>query len=253
MTVLPATPRQPKTRYHVTGTTPAATRTVIGRGVAGQDQAASLALAWSRSARYGQTAVRIMPSGQVLAAYRDGEEIPVPLAERQPTPAELAAALAVLDQITSRVEVITATHAGLSAAQAGQLGSQLGRLEGAVRALRGVCTIAGNGHREDWYPGDQAWFEYRCLESDDSCDADLWYRSHQQVTVISTRQYGPASEGMPYAERCEEGIPSTYKIRFADGHVAEAWEDELLAAPCYFERPDPPEGTPTHSAAGRQG
>ena len=58
------------------------------------------------------------------------------------------------------------------------------------------------GWRDEWPPGTVAWFEYHCQESDDSDDADLWYRSHQQdlsgeggaaqigVLVLVPRRFG---------------------------------------------------------------
>ena len=33
-------------------------------------------------------------------------------------------------------------------------------------------------------PGTVFFFEYRCWESHESCDAKLWYHSHQKVTVL---------------------------------------------------------------------
>lgn len=41
--------------------------------------------------------------------------------------------------------------------------------------------------------GKRMWFEYHCLESDSSCDAELWYRSHQQVNVLEISDEGGAT------------------------------------------------------------
>jgi hypothetical protein len=95
--------------------------------------------------------------------------------------------------------------------------------------------------RDDWQPGDAAWFEYHCQESDDSSDAELWHRSHQQVTVTGPLETDPAAEGMSsYDERCEASLIGVYPVLFADGHQGHAWEDELLTGPEHYVRPDPP-------------
>ncbi len=93
---------------------------------------------------------------------------------------------------------------------------------------------------EGWNPGDLAHFEYHCYEGEDSADAELWHRTHQQVTVISG-PYSDPSFGPPAgtaAERADNGLPFTYTIRFTDGHEGDAWEDELLTSPEFFRRPD---------------
>jgi hypothetical protein len=95
-------------------------------------------------------------------------------------------------------------------------------------------------------PGQVLWFEYHCLESHDSCDAALWYRSQQRVTVLRLAPndgYYPAGGVLPipsFAERMECATPIAYSIRFADGFEADAVEDELLDSPLEFERPSPP-------------
>lgn len=94
------------------------------------------------------------------------------------------------------------------------------------------------GMRETWERGDEAWYEYRCLESPESSDAPLWYRSHQKVRVVS-RERDEALDA-PLRERLEEGMPRVYRVRFPDGHEGGAWEDELLTGPEWFSRPDPP-------------
>jgi hypothetical protein len=92
------------------------------------------------------------------------------------------------------------------------------------------------GQREQWQPGDAAWFEYHCLESPESADAPAWYRSHQRVTVLRQREdYGGTA-----TERGEAGCPNVYQVRFSDGLEWDAFEDELLTSPGFFVRPDPP-------------
>jgi hypothetical protein len=94
------------------------------------------------------------------------------------------------------------------------------------------------GLREAWQPGDLAWYEYRCLESDDSGDAALWHRSHQQVTVLG--RGADEDFGGTLTERAEACCPNVYQVRFPDGCEGTAWEDELLTGPEHYERPDPP-------------
>lgn len=92
--------------------------------------------------------------------------------------------------------------------------------------------------KELWSPGDVAHFEYHCWESPDSADAELWYRSHQQVTILSLEENDGA--GMTFTERCEAGHPYGYKVRFKDGFVGLALDDELMSDASQFSRPDPP-------------
>jgi len=81
------------------------------------------------------------------------------------------------------------------------------------------------------------WFEYHCFESMDSCDAELWLHSHQQVTVLSIVERG---FGKTPKERGHNGEPRIYKIRFNDGFEYDAFEDELMRTPKEFVRPAPP-------------
>ena len=96
--------------------------------------------------------------------------------------------------------------------------------------------------KEKWNPGERAWFEYHCWESPESGDADLWYRSHQRVTVIrmteDTEHY--ADDGWTFAERAEAGEPNCYYVRFPDGHEGTVFEDELSTRRTVWYRPDPP-------------
>ncbi len=97
-------------------------------------------------------------------------------------------------------------------------------------------------HKEHWHPGEEAWFEYHCLESNKSNDAELWHRSHQEVTVLGVE--GPPNaepwEGTTWHERADAAMPKTYRVRFPDGHEGAAWEDELMTDRAGFYRPDPP-------------
>jgi hypothetical protein len=88
--------------------------------------------------------------------------------------------------------------------------------------------------------GDVAWFEYHCWESPESGDAEVWYRSHQRVEILGRNEIEPISETMSYQERQEECVPWTYEVRFPDGLVWSAWEDELSASRADWHRPDPP-------------
>ena len=92
--------------------------------------------------------------------------------------------------------------------------------------------------REQWLPGERAWFEYHCWESPESNDAEVWYRSHQQVTVLNMHLNG--TDGMTLAEREDAAMIRTYTVRFDDGLEWGVWEDELTDSPAEWYRPDPP-------------
>lgn len=85
--------------------------------------------------------------------------------------------------------------------------------------------------------GGTYWFEYHCWESDSSCDAGLWYHSHQQCQVLEMQEAG---FGKDMAERGYNGHSAGYNVRFTDGFEHVAMEDELYTDPKEFERPDPP-------------
>lgn len=95
------------------------------------------------------------------------------------------------------------------------------------------------GHREQWQPGDSAYFEYRCTESPESEHAQVWRRSHQPVTVLGINDRD-AWPGSTFAERGAEGVPDTYRVRWPDGFEYSAFEYELLTGPQWYIRPDPP-------------
>jgi hypothetical protein len=88
-------------------------------------------------------------------------------------------------------------------------------------------------------PGSVLFFEYRCCEDHGSSDAEIWYRSHQKVTVlrcVNADDYGD----IPQAERYEAGCPLAYLCRFADGLEWDLMEDELLDSEAEYDRPNPP-------------
>jgi hypothetical protein len=76
--------------------------------------------------------------------------------------------------------------------------------------------------------GETYWYEYHCLESPDSSDAELWYRSHQEVKVLDQ-------------EETEPGEPECFNIKFVDDFEGVAFDDELMLSTKEFYRPDPPE------------
>jgi len=89
--------------------------------------------------------------------------------------------------------------------------------------------------------GQGLFFEYHCEESASSCDAELWYHSHQKVTVLRFVD----NDGwmiQTLKERSETGHPIAYEIEFADGFIGTALEDELLDSEKEYFRPDPPKG-----------
>lgn len=94
-----------------------------------------------------------------------------------------------------------------------------------------------------WSVGERAWFEYHCLESHDSTDAHLWYRSHQRVTVIGGPDGSCVDEDMTFRQRGEEGVPNIYRVRFVDGLEADVFEDELTTSRRAWYRPNPPKAT----------
>jgi hypothetical protein len=88
-------------------------------------------------------------------------------------------------------------------------------------------------------PGTKLYFEYHCWESLQSGDAELWLRSHSLVEVLgcmNNDDYGH----MTFDQRCYEACQLVYKIKFEDGFIGEAFEDELLDSPDEYERPEPP-------------
>lgn len=84
--------------------------------------------------------------------------------------------------------------------------------------------------------GKEFWFEYHCYESPESCDAELWYRSHQKIKVIEVSEWSHDD----LQDRIEDATPRVYKIRFEDGFEGDALEDEIVDSPNKFYRPEPP-------------
>lgn len=87
--------------------------------------------------------------------------------------------------------------------------------------------------------GDTKWFEYHCYEGEDSGDAELWHRTHQQATILGEVSADPE-------------IGKMYRVRFADGFAGDVFADELVDTPSEFHRPDytpkkPPKKRATHS------
>ena len=126
----------------VTGTTASEDRTLIGSGIADEEDARRLALAWSRAVRYEVTSVRSMRSRAAICSFRDGMEIPVPPAERQPHPRDWDAAMAGMADYASALQAFAETCTVLSEAQACSLGDHLQALEDACRAVRSARTRA---------------------------------------------------------------------------------------------------------------
>ena len=85
--------------------------------------------------------------------------------------------------------------------------------------------VSGNVYKYGIKIGKIYWFEYHCLES--SCDAKLWYRSHQEVEVIAEVETEP-------------GEPKVYTVKFIDGFVGDVFDDELLISSDGFYRSEPP-------------
>ena len=70
------------------------------------------------------------------------------------------------------------------------------------------------------------WFEYHCYEGEDSCDAELWHHTHQQVIILN-KIIGNDPE-----------VGRMYRARFTDGFEYDVCDDELLKSPSGFTRPD---------------
>lgn len=86
--------------------------------------------------------------------------------------------------------------------------------------------------------GKRYWFEYHCWESHQSGDAEIWYHSHEQCEVVAV--VGETAAYTTLAERAEQGMQMTYKVRFDDGTEHDVFEDELMESRDSFQRPDPP-------------
>ena len=62
-------------------------------------------------------------------------------------------------------------------------------------------------------------FTYRCYEGHDSCDAELWYHTGQECTIL----YRLPSDIIDVTE-----VGYMYKVRFADRLEYDVFEDELI-------------------------
>ena len=93
-----------------------------------------------------------------------------------------------------------------------------------------------------WRKGELAYFEYHCDQSESSCDYPLYQHSHQIVKVLKISEMG---YGRTLMERGENCMARVYRIRFSDGLEWDAFEDELLTSPRYYQKrfapPEEPE------------
>lgn len=94
------------------------------------------------------------------------------------------------------------------------------------------------GLKNDWKRGEVAYFEYHCDKSPSSQDYPAYQHSHQAVKVLKIAERG---EGRTLMERGKNSMIRVYTVRFADGLEWDAFEDELLTSPKYFDKEwDPP-------------
>lgn len=86
-----------------------------------------------------------------------------------------------------------------------------------------------------WYRriNDVCWFEYHCLESENSSDAKLWRHTHQKVKVLDIVEKGLSGTK---DERLKNGTPAVYRVKFPDGFEYDVFEDELLENKKQFVR-----------------
>ena len=99
-----------------------------------------------------------------------------------------------------------------------------------------IRRILREEDRYDDKVGKTFWFEYHCYESPESCDAEIWYRSHQKVKVIGVSEWSYDDKEW----RQEDGNPRVYLVEWSDGYQYDVFEDELMESPDEFHRPDPP-------------
>jgi len=92
--------------------------------------------------------------------------------------------------------------------------------------------------REQWLPGDEAYFEYHCTEAHESAHAEWWYRSHQKIIVLGETDHD-GWPGSTFRERAEASQPKVYSVRWPDGFEGAVFEDELLTSPSGYSRPEP--------------
>lgn len=95
---------------------------------------------------------------------------------------------------------------------------------------------SGCKDKDLWVEGEKAYFEYHCWQSHDSSDAELWYRSHQEVTIIKMEPndgFDILQDG--FAERMDAGHPIAYSVKFKDGFIGHVTEDEFFVDPKFYE------------------
>jgi len=111
------------------------------------------------------------------------------------------------------------------------------KLQEDIQRIKEVMELKESSEITDNVVGKEFWFEYHCFESPDSCDAELWYRTHNKVLVLSIVEFGC---GETKLERLLEGCPRVYRVVFEDGFEYDVFEDELMESKEEFERPDAP-------------
>jgi hypothetical protein len=99
-----------------------------------------------------------------------------------------------------------------------------------------IRRILREEDRYDDKVGRIFWFEYHCYESPESCDSEIWYRSHQKVKVIGVSEWSFNN----YEDRMNDGQPRVYLVEWEDGFQYDVFEDELFESPDEFYRPYPP-------------
>jgi GNAT superfamily N-acetyltransferase len=88
-----------------------------------------------------------------------------------------------------------------------------------------------SGNKNQWHSGEAAFFEYHCNRAHDSGDAEVWYRSHQPVTILKTVHVGV---GRTFSSRGNNGEPKIYKVKWNDGFEHDVFEDELFSDSSYW-------------------
>jgi len=76
-------------------------------------------------------------------------------------------------------------------------------------------------------PGDRVFFEYHCLQSDESCDAELWHHTRQWAVVVAVVTH----------PEVDLELSPMYIIRFEDDYQHDVFNDEVTERP----RPKPEE------------
>ncbi len=76
-------------------------------------------------------------------------------------------------------------------------------------------------------PWERVFFEYHCLQSEESCDAELWHHTRQRAVVVAVVTY----------PEVDLELSPMYVIRFEDGYQYDVFNDEVTKSP----RPKPEE------------